>query len=81
MREYLQPLFIFVGGNLGLLLIFLFFPAIGTVQTQLQSDTAAYASNFWGWSWVVTSIRLIVVLVFEGLILFTVAKSILGLRH
>ena len=81
MRDYFQPLIIFVVGNLGLLFLFLFFPAIETVQTTLEAETAGAASSFWGWSWVVTSIRFIVVLIFEGVILFAVAKSILGLKR
>lgn len=80
MRDFFEPLIIFVTGNVVLLFGLLFWGAIGDAGTQLASDTAAVASNFWGWTWVVTSTRLLVFLIIEGLILFAVAKAFLGLR-
>jgi len=80
MKEYLQPLWIFLGGNLLLLIAFIFFPAIGEAQTSLTAETASVAGDIWGWSWVMASVRVIVFVFIEGLILFGVAKSILGLK-
>lgn len=78
MREFFQPLIIFVVGNVAVLFLFLFFPNIGDMETQLVSDTAGWSG--WGWSWVSTSARFLVFAIAEGVILFAVAKSILGLR-
>jgi len=80
MRDWLQPIIIFAVGNIALLFLMLFFPALGTVQTQLEADTAGFVSNFWGLSWVVTSVKLIVFCIFEGTILFLVGKAFLGLK-
>jgi hypothetical protein len=80
MKKFLEPLVIFVTGNLFLLVAVLLFPALGAAQTKLASDTAAHASVFWGWSWVVTGTRLFAYLAIEGGILWATAKSFLGLR-
>jgi len=80
MIEYLRPLWIFVFGNVALLLVILFFPAIGVVQATLEGEISTIETNFWGLSWVITSTRLIIVLVFEAVILYAVAKSFLGLK-
>jgi len=81
MKAYFQPLFIFVGGNIFLLFLFLFFPAFASVQTGLEADIVAEAPNFWGLSWVITSMRVMIILVVEGTILFAVAKSFLGINR
>lgn len=81
MKEFFAPLWIFIGGNFILLLFFLFFPAIGSVQTQLESDIAADAANYWGLSAAITSTRLIIVVLFEGLILFAAGRAFLKLRR
>lgn len=81
MKEYFRPLFIFVGGNIGLLFLMLFMPALGTVQTGLETDLAAEIPTFWGLSWVITSLRVLVFVFVEGLILYAVAKAFLGLRQ
>ena len=80
MKKYLAPLGVFVGGHLCLLVVFMFMPAIGDASTQLTADTAAIASTFWGWSWVVTGTRLWVWLAFELAILFTTAMAFIKTR-
>ena len=80
MSKYLFPLKVFIGGHVALLIAFLVFPAMDTAGTQLAADTAnasASVGGFWGWTWVVSSIRLIVFLVFELLILFGTARAFL----
>jgi len=81
MKAFFSPLVIFVWGNLALLLILLFFPAIGVIQTQLESDIAGSVSNFWGLAWVITSTRVLICVIAEGLILFAVGKAFLGMRR
>ena len=80
MSKYLAPLGIFVGGQFLILIVLLFFPAIGSAADQLASDTAGMASTFWGWTWVVSGTRLWVLMVLEGIILFVTAKAFLGLK-
>jgi len=84
MSKYLRPLGVFVTGHIALLIAFLVFPAMDTAGTQLAADTAnasAAVGGFWGWSWVVSSIRLIVFLVFELLILYFTARAFLLVHH
>ena len=80
MVKYFLPLKIFVVGQLLMLGIFLFFPAIGIASNQLASATSEIASTFWGWTWVVTSVRLLIFLFGELTILFFTGKAFLGLR-
>ena len=80
MKRILSPLWIFITGQVILLLVLLLMPAIGDAGAQLEADTAAAASAFWGWSWASGSVKLLVFLVFEGLILFATGKAFLGLR-
>ena len=81
MIKYLAPLGIFIGGNVMLLFIGLFLPAINTVSETLATDTAAIADTFWGWSWVVSGTRFWVFLAVEAAILYATAKSLLRLRR
>jgi hypothetical protein len=71
--KYMSPLWTFILGMMFTLLMTIFFPAIFNAQTQLASETASYGSNFWGWTEVVTSIRLIVFLVCVAVTLLTTA--------
>jgi uncharacterized integral membrane protein len=80
MTKYLAPLGVFLGGNVLLLILMLYFPAIKTASTQLAADTAAVASVFWGWTWVVSSVRLLVFVIAELTILFVTAKAFLKVR-
>ena len=57
MKKFLIPLGVFCVGMVLLLFSLLFYPAIGTVASTLQSETADIASHYWGWSWVVGSTR------------------------
>jgi len=80
MIKGLAPLKIFFFGNALLLVGMLFWGSIGDAGTQLAADTASVASAFWGWEWVVASARLLVFIIFEGLILFATAKAFLGVK-
>jgi hypothetical protein len=77
MKKYLAPLTVFVGGQFLLLIAFLFFPAISASGTKLAADTAPYASTFWGWSWVVSSTRLIVWVALEFAVIFASVMTFL----
>jgi len=78
MTKFLAPLGIFIMGNLLLLVMFIFFPAIGTASDKLAEETAGFMG--WGWQWAVSSTRLLVFLIAELVILFAVAKSFLSSR-
>ena len=81
MKEYLQPLWIFVIGQAAILIIgAIAFNAIGDAATQLASDTASVAADFWGWSWVVGAAKLLYYIALELALLYFVAKSFLGLK-
>lgn len=80
MSKYFAPLGVFIGGQTFLLIGFLFWGALGDAGTQLAVDTADVASTFWGWTWVVGSVRLLVFLIVEGIILFSTAKAFLAVR-
>lgn len=77
MKEYLRPLGIFIGGNLLLLILWLFLPTIGNSATQLAADTAEHASTFWGWAWVVSSIKILIVIIGELGVLFAAGWAFL----
>ncbi len=81
MKEYLMPLWIFVIGNVMLALFVVFFPAFGDAQSTLETASASWKANFWGFQWAMTSTRLLIGIFAEGLILFAVAKSFLGLKR
>ncbi len=81
MRHYLAALGVFVSGQFILLIVFLFFPALNTAGTQLATDTAGIAPFFWGWTWVVGSVRMWVWLAIEATILFATAKAFLASRR
>ena len=76
MKRYLAPLGIFAMGQLAMLLVFLLFPALGNAGSTLASETAGVANTFWGWTWVVTSIKLIVFLMFEAAILWVTGRAL-----
>ncbi len=83
MKKYFEPLLIFIGGNVSMLIVFLFFPGLGLAEAELSANTSAIASTFWGWSWLMTSgvIRLLVFLAFEATILFVTGKSFLAQKN
>lgn len=80
MKQWLTPLGIFLGGQLILLVVTLFLPAVTTQVTTLASDTEDIAGNFWGWSWLMTSgvVRWIIYIVWEGFILWATGKAFLA---
>ncbi len=77
MKKFLAPLGIFVLGQLVLLVVFLFMPAIGNAADNLSAETAAIASTFWGWTWVVTGTQFWVFLGLEGAVLFSAVVAFL----
>jgi hypothetical protein len=77
MSKYLAPLGVFLGGNAFLLILWLFFPALGVVSTELFASTAEHADVFWGWSWVVSSTRILVFVIAELFILFGTLVALL----
>jgi len=81
MKNFLLPLKIFVVGNVLLIVVILLMPFLAEAETQLQADTAAYSSTFWGWSWASGSVRLFVWLGVEAGILWATGKAFLGLRN
>jgi len=80
MSEYLKPLWVFLGGNALLLVLWLFLPAIGDAGTALSAATAAHADTFWGWTWVVGSVKLFVVVLGELVVLFATFRAFLSAR-
>ncbi len=51
MKKYFVPLGVFVVGMLGLLLSTIMYPTLYNTSSNLSADTAAIASNYWGWTW------------------------------
>lgn len=79
-RNYLRPLWIFVAGNIFVLFLYLFFPTIADKAADLLGATPDMAT-WWGWTWVVGSIRLIIVAVAEIIILYGTARSFMDIRE
>ena len=63
-----------------MLVAFLFMPAIGTAGETLAADTAAIAGTFWGWGWVVGSVKLWVFLALWLVVLYGTAKTFLAVK-
>jgi len=80
MFQYLKPLLVFIGGNLLLLVLWLFLPSIGDAGTALSAATAAHASTFWGWGWVSSSIKIIVVVLGELVVLYGTFRAFLSAK-
>ena len=81
MFKYIAPLGVFLGGNFTLLLVFLFLPAVGDAGDTLAAETASYASNFWGWDWVVGNVKFWVFLMFEFVILFMTTMAFIKVKR
>lgn len=83
MINYIRPLVIFVLGNLLLLIVALFMPGIDTATAALASETAELNAWAWGWNWLMSQgvVRLLIYLIFEGLILFATAKAFLAQKE
>lgn len=82
MGKYFLPLWVFVGGQVVALLVFLFLNAIGTAADQLAADTAEMAPVFWNWAWVSsgTTVKFLVFIFIELLVLYATAKAFLKVR-
>jgi len=83
MKNFMAPMLVFVIGNITLLVVTLFLPAVDTQVATLASDTEEIASNFWGWEWLMTSgvVRWITYIIFEGFILWATGKAFLARRR
>lgn len=77
MSNYLRPLWIFLVGQLGCLVAWLFIPALGVVETELVADTAVVQAqyNFWNWSWAANSLRFLVIIVWELCVIWAAGKA------
>jgi len=80
MSKYLTPLWVFAGGQLLLLILWIFIPAIGEAGSTLAAATAEHASTFWGWSWASNSLKILVVVVGELFVLYATFKAILATK-
>ena len=80
MLKYMFPLWVFVGGQFVLLILFLFLGAIGDTADKLAVDTAEMAPYFWNWAWVSqgTTVKFIVFILLELMVLYATAKSFLS---
>lgn len=80
-KKFIWPLWVFAAGMGTFLFSLVLYPAIGTAQTKLQSDTAAISHDFWGLDWAMNSTRLFLFVISIALILisalwaFRTAKS------
>lgn len=81
MSKYLAPLGIFVTGHIFMLMLFLFFPALGDSVTALNASVnETVKATFWGWEWVSGSIRVWVFLFSEMFILGATAIAFIKCR-
>lgn len=67
MSKYLAPLGVFIGGNLLLLILFIFLPSIGTAGNTLAAHPNA--STFWGMTWLAGGVKIIVFVLGELVVL------------
>jgi len=81
MKKYLAPLGIFAFGQIVLVLVLLFMPAIGSAADEMAAETAGWVAKGWGWGWVSNSTRLIVFIMLELFTLFLTAKAFLSARR
>jgi hypothetical protein len=75
----MAPLVIFASGMIMLAISTIFYPAIGTAATQLQSDTSSISSYYWGFSWAMGSTRLILFMV--GIFCILISAAIAWLQR
>ncbi len=73
MSKYLHPLWVFAGGQILILVLFLFFPTIANAVAGLWTKTST--APFWGWNWVVNSVRWLIVIISELLVLYNTARA------
>ncbi|MDD5338178.1 MAG: hypothetical protein PHG35_02035 [Dehalococcoidales bacterium] len=82
MKSWLTPLGVFIVGNLVILFLQLFMPAVDTEQAALASATSNVTSTFWGWGWLMTSgvVRWIIYIVIEILTLWGTGVAVMHSR-
>jgi len=80
MSKYLTPLWVFAGGQLLLLILWIFIPAIGQAGIDLATATEEHASTFWGWGWASNSLKILVVVVGELCVLYATFRAILATK-
>ena len=82
MKKYLIPLGVFLAGNIVLLLIFLLLPTIGNTVDAGTAAADDYTGIFWGWSWWSqgTTVKFIVMGLWEALVLLATGKAFLAVR-
>lgn len=72
MKKYFAPLGVFVAGQFVALLAFLFLNSVGNAASTLATQTAAYNSTFWNWSWVVGNTKFLLFFFIEVATIFCV---------
>lgn len=79
MKNWALPLKVFVVGQLLLLIIFLFMPAVDLAVNSTAVQTAAMAPSFWGWGWLMSAgvVRLLLYAVYELAILVATGLALL----
>lgn len=81
MKKYFAPLGIFVIGNLIMLAAFMFFSAFGTAGDAVATAaTDTYGGLFWGLSWAAGSMRFLVYIFAELIILFSAGYAFIKTR-
>lgn len=82
MKRKLLPLWVFLGGNVILLLLFLVLPTIGNTVDTSTAAAADYTDVFWGWEWWSsgTVVKFVIMLIWEMLVLFATVKAFLAVR-
>lgn len=79
MKNYLMPLWIFIGGQFLILILWLLLPSIGSAGDTIATNP--HISTFWGMTWASGSVRLLVIIAGElivtilALLAFLRAKS------
>ncbi len=65
MKQFFAPVGVFVSGMAFLLVLGLFMPSVDTSVAALSANTSGVAASFWGWSWLMTSgvVRLLIYVV------------------
>lgn len=83
MRKYMVPLWVFVSGQILLLVVALLMPSVDSAATTLASDTAAvdaFAGTWWTWLMSAGVVRLLVYLFIEAAIFWATFKAFLAVR-
>ncbi len=80
MKQWLAPLGVFAMGQILVLFLTLFLPAIDAAKDILNSETVAISGFAWGWTWLMSQgvVRFIIYFIVEALILWATAKAFLA---